>query len=115
MITGDKLYSGNANGLTIYDLPTGAKSGNPLTWNRRGCTSLRAGATMLTTRFQGNAAYVDLANGRFTSLWNIRAACSNNIFPADGVLNVPNLTGGCTCNYMPVSQAFVPAPVIDRP
>ena len=30
-------------------------------------------------------------------------------FPADGVLNVPNLTGGCTCNYMPVSQGFAPS------
>jgi hypothetical protein len=39
---------------------------------------------------------------------------SNNLFPADGVLNVPNLSGGCTCNYMPVSQALVPAAVVER-
>jgi hypothetical protein len=44
----------------------------------------------------------------------VRAACSNNLFAADGVFNMPNLTGGCTCNYLPVSQAFVPRAVVER-
>ena len=95
--------------LTARD---GTKIGGELQWTRRGCTILRGGANILTTRFKGNAAYIDLATGGITSIWNIRAACSNNIFPANGVLNVPNLSGGCTCNYMPVSQAFVPRSVI---
>ena len=43
------------------------------------------------------------------SIWNVRAACSNNLFPANAVLNIPDLSGGCTCNYMPVSQAFAQA------
>jgi hypothetical protein len=43
---------------------------------------------------------------------NVRAARAGNLFPANGILNVPNLSGGCTCNYMPVSQAFVPESVI---
>ena len=38
-----------------------------------------------------------------------------SLFPANGVLNVPNLSGGCTCNYLPVSQAFVPAWTLARP
>ncbi len=112
-ITDDTLLSGNSELFATHDLLTGAKSDKQWTWNRRGCTSLRASSIMLTTRFQGNAAYVDLATGQITSIWNVRAACSNNLFPANGVLNIPNLSGGCTCNYMPVSQAFVPMSVIE--
>jgi hypothetical protein len=70
---------------------------------------------LITTRFRGNAACIDLASLDIIPLGNVRAACSNNLFPADGVLNVPSLTGGCTCNYMPVSQAFVPAEVFGPP
>jgi len=115
-ITGDKLLTGQHDGFTVHDLRTGEKGADkPLQWNRRGCTSLRASTHLLTTRYMGNAAYVDIATGRITSLWNIRAACSNNLFPANGVLNVPNLSGGCTCNYLPVSQAFVPAWTLARP
>lgn len=111
-ITADKLLTGNAERFVAYDLLSGEKSGKELKWFTRGCTPLRAGANLLTTRFQGNAAYVDLATGRITSIWNVRAACSNNLFPANGILNIPNLSGGCTCNYMPVSQALVPASVL---
>jgi len=57
----------------------------------------------------GNAACIDLASRQVITFWNVRAACSNNLFPAEGLLNMPSLTGGCTCNYLPVSQAFVAA------
>ena len=43
-----------------------------------------------------------------TRLWNVRPACDNNLFPANGLLNMPSLTGGCECNYSPVSQAYAP-------
>ena len=45
----------------------------------------------------------------------IRPACSvnNNLYPANGVLNIPSLTAGCTCNYAPVSMACVPAGVAE--
>jgi len=39
---------------------------------------------------------------------------NNNRYPANGVMNVPNLTAGCTCNYAPVSMACVPAGVVER-
>ena len=107
-ISGERLLGGDAGGFVTCDLLTGKRLHEPWTWPRRGCTPLRAGARLLTTRFKGNAAYVDLATGRITSIWNVRAACSNNVFPADGVLNLPNLSGGCTCNYMPISQALAP-------
>ena len=112
MVAGDKLISGGADLVTIQDSQTGETSRDGQKWNRRGCTILRGSSKLLTTRFMGNAAYMDIATGKITSIWNVRAACSNNLFPANGVLNIPDLSGGCTCNYMPVSQAFVPARVM---
>ncbi len=113
-IVGDRLLVGDSDTFAMHDLLTGAPLGDELSWSRRGCTSLRASSSLLTTRFHGNAAFIDLESRDITSLWGVRSACSNNLFPANGVLNVPNLTGGCTCNYTPVSQAFVPTAVIER-
>ena len=58
--------------------------------------------------------YQYLATRDIVPFWNVRTACSNSLFPADGVLNMPSLTGGCTCNYLPVSQAYVPSGEIQR-
>ncbi|MFV1966387.1 MAG: PQQ-binding-like beta-propeller repeat protein [Pirellulaceae bacterium] len=112
-ITDDRLLRGTSDGFMALDLLTGTKSSEEMKWFRRGCTPLRASTHLLTTRFQGNASYVDLSTGEIRSIWNVRAACSNNLFPANGVLSVPNLSGGCTCNYMPISQSLVPASVLD--
>jgi outer membrane protein assembly factor BamB len=115
LVVGDKLLGGTDDSFVVYDLRTGEKLSEELKWNRRGCTRpLRACPSLVTTRFLGNAAYVDLAENRHTPLWNIRAGCNNNLYPANGVLNVPSLTFGCTCNYMPTSQAFAPLAVIER-
>mgnify|MGYP005836807953 FL=1 len=113
-VVGEKLLLGTAETLAVYDLPDGKATGQTLTWTRRGCTIPRASSNMVTTRVLGNAACIDLATGDTVHFWNVRAACSNNLFPADGLLNMPSLTGGCTCNYLPVSQAFVPTQVIAR-
>jgi hypothetical protein len=39
---------------------------------------------------------------------------NNNLYPANGVLNIPSLTAGCTCNYAPVSVACVPSAAVER-
>ena len=83
-------------------------------WVRRGCTGLRASANLITTRFRANSSYIDLATRSITPIWNIRPGCNNNLYPANGVLNIPNITGGCECNYTPNSQAYVPTSVIER-
>lgn len=67
---------------------------------------ISASSHIATTRFGGNAAYVDLISPLVTPLWNIRRDC-NNIVPANGAFNIPNLTGGCECNYTPTSLAFI--------
>jgi outer membrane protein assembly factor BamB len=111
-IAGDNLLVGGSDNYILYDLTSGAKLGDQMKWFRRGCTPMRTSPYLVTTRYKGNAAYIDLDTKKFQPLWNLRAACSNNIFPANGVLNVPNLSGGCTCNYTPTSMALVPRAVL---
>ena len=112
MIVGDKLLWGTEEEFVQVDMATGKRVGEWTGWSRRGCSSIRASANMVTTRFKANAAVVDLDSREVTKLWNVRTACNNNLFPANGLLNMPSLTGGCTCNYSPVSQAYAPVATI---
>ncbi len=114
---GNRLLTGGDETLQMYQLPASTQIGDPLKWVRRGCTGTRASTNLLTTRLKGNAAWIDLASGDITPIFGIRPACSvnNNLYPANGVLNIPGLTAGCTCNYSPVSMACVPAEaIVDR-
>ena len=104
---------GTVDRFILRDLLTGKPSGEQTAWVRRGCTGLRSSANMVTTRFRANIACIDLESRKISSMWNVRPGCYNNLFPANGVLGLPNLSGGCTCNYMPVSQVFVPMSVIE--
>jgi outer membrane protein assembly factor BamB len=112
LLVGAKVLVGTPESYVEFDLRTGEVLGKPMKWTRRGCTIPRASSNFVTTRVRGNAACIDLVSREIITFWNVRAACSNNLFPADGVLNMPSLTGGCTCNYLPVSQAYVPASVM---
>ncbi|MBN2476323.1 MAG: PQQ-binding-like beta-propeller repeat protein [Pirellulales bacterium] len=114
-IAGSKLLTGNEENLRVYDIPSGGLIGEPLTWVRRGCTGTRASTHLLTTRYHGNSAWIDLDRRQITPLLGVRPGCAtnNNLYPANGVLNIPNLTAGCTCNYAPVSMACVPAGVVE--
>ncbi|NQU23434.1 MAG: PQQ-binding-like beta-propeller repeat protein [Candidatus Nealsonbacteria bacterium] len=111
-VAGDRTLCGDVENLQTFNLLTGDKAGEPVQWSRRGCTSIRASRNLVTTRSGGNASYLDLATGQITPLWGVRSGCNNNLMPADGVLNLPNLTGGCTCHYTPMSLALVPTVVI---
>lgn len=113
-IIGDRVLWGTPTSYMTYDLSTGKAVDPLMAWVRRGCTSLRASTHLVTTRFKANCAYIDVASRQITSLWNIRPGCNNNLFPANGILNIPNLTGGCECNYTPTSQAYVPRSVLER-
>ena len=115
-IAGSKLLTGNEENLRVYDIPSGAPVGEPMRWSRRGCTGTRASTHLLTTRLYGNSAWIDLDSRQITPMLGVRPGCSvnNNLYPANGVLNIPNLTAGCTCNYAPVSMACVPAGAVER-
>lgn len=116
LIAGDKLLTGSEELLRMYELPTAEPIGEPVKWVRRGCTGTRASTHLLTTRLRGNSAWMDLESREITPILGIRPGCAvnNNLYPANGVLNMPNLTAGCTCNYAPVSMACVPSGVIQR-
>jgi len=114
-IIDSNILWGTIDRFMLRDLLTGEASGEQTVWVRRGCTGLRSSANLVTTRFRANIACIDLESREITSMWNVRPGCYNNLFPANGVLNAPCLTGGCTCNYTPASQAYVPASVIMRP
>ena len=115
-IAGTKLLTGNEENLIVYELPSGDPIGKPLNWARRGCTGTRASTHLLTTRYRANSAWIDLEGREITPLLGVRPGCgvNNNLYPANGALNIPNLTAGCTCNYAPVSVACVPAAVVGR-
>jgi outer membrane protein assembly factor BamB len=112
-VVGNQLISTAPDKLTTFDVLTGKQTTKEISWYRRGCTDLRACSNLVTTRYRGNAAYVDLQTQKITPLWNVRAACNNNLVPANGVLNVPNLSGGCECNYTPVSMGLIPMSAIE--
>jgi outer membrane protein assembly factor BamB len=91
------------------DLRTGAPTTrpDPLTgapaewaWSRNyGCNTPAASENLLTFR-SGAAGYYDLADfGGTGNLGGFRSGCTNNLLVADGVLNAPDYTRGCTCSY----------------
>jgi hypothetical protein len=114
-IAGDKLLTGTDDELHIHAIPSGEPLGDALTWVRRGCTAPRASTHLFTTRYRSNSAWIDLASREITPFWGMRPGCTinNNLFPANGVLSIPNLTGGCVCNFTNASVACVPAALVE--
>lgn len=105
MIHGDTiLMAGNA-----CDLRTGKRKMrmDPLTgeetewtWTRGyGCNTPLASEYLLTFR-SGAAGYYDLCNdGGTGNLGGFRSSCTNNLIVAAGLLNAPDYTRTCVCNY----------------
>ncbi len=116
-VAGDKLLTGTFRSLLAYALPSGEPlADEPLTWNPRGCTGTRASVHLLAVRYRSNSAWIDLATQEITPFFGVRPGCTVNInlYPANGVLNMPNLTAGCTCNFSPVSLAAAPVGELRR-
>jgi len=98
-----------------YDPRTGSPLPQRL-WDiqKRGCTRVVAAEHLVTIR-HGHASYLDFVSGRQTFFRGVRAGCTNSLIPADGLLNAPNFSHGCACNY-PVfaSTALVPIASADQ-
>ncbi len=92
--------------------PADGRSTIEWAWSRNyGCNTPAASENLLTFR-SGAAGYYDLANdGGTGNLGGFRSSCTNNLIVADGVLNAPDYTRGCTCSYQEqASLAMAPMP-----
>lgn len=88
----------NGTGGFAIDLRTGKTTG--VEYKREyGCNTAIGGEHLLTFR-SGAAGFFDLENFSGTgNLGGFRSSCTNNLIPADGVLNAPDYTRTCTCSY----------------
>ncbi len=105
MLHGDTvLMAGNACDLLTGKLKTRKDplSGEEVewTWSRNyGCNTPAASEHLLTFR-SGAAGYYDLCNdGGTGNLGGFRSSCTNNLIVAAGLLNAPDYTRTCVCNY----------------
>jgi hypothetical protein len=77
-------------------------TGQEVPWQyqrRYGCNSVLASEYLLTFR-SGAAGYYDLAAQSGTgNLGGFKSGCTSNLIAADGLLNAPDYTRTCTCNY----------------
>lgn len=97
ILWGDRILTNGAGGFAI-EMKTGKKTG--WTYNRTyGCNTALGGKHLLTFR-SGAAGFCDLGNDSGTgNLGGFRSSCTNNLIPANGVLNAPDYTRTCTCSY----------------
>jgi outer membrane protein assembly factor BamB len=105
MLVGDTIIT---QGLA-YELLTGEPklrrhplTGQPLPWQftrNYGCNTAIACPHLLTFR-SAAAGFFDLErDGGTGNLGGFKSGCTSNLIAADGVLNAPDYTRTCTCNY----------------
>jgi hypothetical protein len=113
-----------AGGYGALDLLTGepVRTAHPLTGDpvrlkyarQYGCNTPIAGEHVITFR-SGAAGFFDLVQGGVANLAGFKSGCTNNLIPADGVLNAPDYTRTCLCNYQnQTSLAFVHMPEVNH-
>jgi hypothetical protein len=87
----------------------------PWTWVRNyGCNTPQASEHLLLFR-SGAAGYYDLAgDGGTGNFGGFRSSCTNNLIAAAGLLNIPEYTRTCTCDYQNQSSlALVHMPEVE--
>ncbi len=93
----DSIVTNGAGGQAL-DIRTGEPTG----WSYRrnyGCNTAVGCQNLLTFR-SGAAGFFDLASDSGTgNLGGFRSSCTNNLIPADGLLNAPDYTRTCNCAY----------------
>lgn len=97
----------------------GLLDGKPRNWtlppSTKGCGMFLIGEHIVTFR-SATTAYFDVdTNSGTYGLGGFRLGCSDNAVPAGGVLNIPNLAAGCSCNYpIQTSVALVHDPDVEQ-
>ncbi len=121
LIANASSYRPTQGALTLLDGNTNLVS-NPLTQNKEpwscyrtyGCNTAVASEHLLTFR-SGAAGFYDLTRHSGTgNLGGFKSGCTSNLIIADGLLNAPDYTRTCTCNYQnQTSLGLVHMPDID--
>lgn len=93
----DKILTNGSGGFSI-DLRTGKASG----WDYHryyGCNTAIGGENLITFRSGAAGIYDLLGKSGTGNLGGFRSSCTNNLIPANGVLNAPDYTRTCSCSY----------------
>jgi outer membrane protein assembly factor BamB len=97
LIWKDQILTNGSGGFAI-NLLTGENSG----WDYHrtyGCNTAIGSENLITFR-SGAAGFYDLLSHSGTgNLGGFRSSCTNNLIPANGVLNAPDYTRTCSCSY----------------
>ena len=93
----DRILTNGASGFGL-SLLTGEKTGFEFS-RMYGCNTAIGSEHLMTFR-SGAAGFYDLASNSGTgNLGGFKSSCTNNLIPANGVLNAPDYTRTCTCSY----------------
>jgi outer membrane protein assembly factor BamB len=93
----DRILTNGSSGFAL-DANNGEKTGWIYT-RMYGCNTAVGSEHLMTFR-SGAAGFFDLANDSGTgNLGGFKSSCTNNLIPANGVLNAPDYTRTCTCSY----------------
>jgi outer membrane protein assembly factor BamB len=96
-----------------YSLKDGAALSQAALFARGGCNYGVGGEYLAFVR-DYSAMWVDLGSGQRHYARNLRAGCSASLVAADGLLNAPNFSPGCMCNYpIQTCTAWVHMPGIE--
>ena len=110
MLRGKELIEQN---MAVYDVLTGDRTPKVYAVHNYGCNYVVAGKHLLFYR-DTSAAYAEINTRKIRLLRNTRSGCSNSLIAADGLLNVPNFSWGCVCNYaVQTSFAMMYMPEVD--
>lgn len=120
MLHGDTIITQD----TAYSLLTGDPklrehplTGEPLPWTFKrnyGCNTVVASRHLLTFR-SAAAGFFDLArDGGTGNFGGFKSSCTSNLVPAGGLLNAPEYTRTCVCNYQnQTSLAMIHDPKVE--
>ena len=93
----DRILTNGHSGFALN-----AKTGKQTGWTYArtyGCNTAVGSEHLMTFR-SGAAGFFDLANDSGTgNLGGFKSSCTNNLIPANGVLNAPDYTRTCVCSY----------------
>ncbi len=95
IVAGDTFMDQSAR---RFELATGKPVPGSPGFRRNGCNYAVAGERLTFVRDK-TICYTDTRYGAVRHLRNIRSGCSASLVPACGLLNAPNFSQGCMCDY----------------